>query len=166
MAMKVGTLLVGGAIGGAVAYLFDPDSGRGRRARLRDQAMSGIRKARQRAETKRRYVKNVARGRMSELVSPGPDNREPDDTTLADRIRSEVFGAPDVPDDRIALTVVDGMAELRGQLDAQQDAERIAERVAAVPGVQGVRNLLRVHGQAPPNKEEALRASETAKRRT
>jgi osmotically-inducible protein OsmY len=163
--MKVGTLIVGGAIGAALAYLFDPDSGRGRRVRLRDQAMSEVRKARERADAKKRYVSNVARGRVSELVSPGPDNRQPDDATLSERIRSEVFGAPDVADDRIALTVVDGVAELRGELDAREDVELIADRVAAVPGVTGVRNLLRVHGQAAPNKKDALRASDEAKRR-
>jgi osmotically-inducible protein OsmY len=163
--MKVGTLVVGAAIGAALAYLLDPDSGRGRRARLRDQAMSEVRKARERGQAKRRYMSNAARGRMSELVSPGPDNRDPDDATLVDRIRSQVFGSPDLPDDRIALTVVDGVAELRGELDAPEEVHRLVERVAAVPGVRSVRNLLRVHGEAPPNKEDAMRASEAAKRR-
>jgi osmotically-inducible protein OsmY len=163
--MKVGTLVVGAAIGAALAYLLDPDSGRGRRARLRDQTMSEARKARERGQAKRRYMSNAARGRMSELVSPGPDNRDPDDATLVDRIRSQVFGSPDLPDDRIALTVVDGVAELRGELDAPEEVHRLVERVAAVPGVRSVRNLLRVHGEAPPNKEDAMRASEAAKRR-
>jgi osmotically-inducible protein OsmY len=165
ISMKVGTLVIGGAIGAALAYLFDPDSGRGRRARLRDQTMSEVRKARGRGEAKQRYLSNVARGRMSELVSPGPDNRDADDATLGDRIRSQVFGSPQVPDDRIALTVVDGIAELRGELDAPDDILRLGERVGAVSGVRSVRNLLRVHGDAPPNKEDAMRASETAKRR-
>ena len=163
--MRIGTLVVGGAIGAALAYLFDPASGRGRRARLRDQAMSEMRKARERADARQRYVSNVARGRMSELASPGPDNREPDDATLVDRIRSEVFGAPDVADDRIALTVVDGTAELRGELDTADDIERVASRVAATPGVRDVVNLMHVHGTPSPNKEDALRASESAKRR-
>jgi osmotically-inducible protein OsmY len=163
--MKVGTLVVGAVIGAALAYLLDPDSGRGRRARLRDQTMSEVRKARERGQAKRRYMSNAARGRMSELVSPGPDNRDPDDATLVDRIRSQVFGSPDLPDDRIALTVVDGVAELRGELDAPEEVHRLVERVAAVPGVRSVRNLLRVHGEAPPNKEDAMRASEAAKRR-
>jgi hypothetical protein len=60
---------------------------------------------------------------------------------------------------------VDGVAELRGELDAPEEVHRLVERVAAVPGVRSVRNLLRVHGEAPPNKEDAMRASEAAKRR-
>ena len=163
--MKMRTLVVGGAIGAAIEYYLDPVSGRGRRSQLRDQALSQVRKARERGDAKRRYASNVARGRISELVTPGPDNREPDDATLADRIRSEVFGAPDVADDRIALTVVDGVAELRGELDTAEDIERVAGRVASTPGVRDVVNLMHVHGTPSPNKEDALRASESAKRR-
>ena len=163
--MKIRTLVVGAAIGAALEYYLDPVAGRGRRTRLRDQATSKMRKARERAEAKRRYASNVRSGRMAELASPGPDNLEPDDTTLADRIRSEVFGAPDVPDDRIALTVVEGVAELRGELDASEDIERVADRVSAVPGVRGVVNMMHVHGTPAPNKEEALRASRDAERR-
>jgi osmotically-inducible protein OsmY len=164
--MKIGTLVVGGAIGAALAYYLDPVAGRGRRIRLRDQAMSKVRTARDRADAQRRYTTNAARGRMSERLSPGPDNREPDDRTLADRIRSEVFGAPDIADDRIALTVVEGVAELRGELDATQDVALLADRVSAVPGVRGVVNMMHVHGTPAPNKEDALRASEAAERRT
>jgi osmotically-inducible protein OsmY len=127
--------------------------------------MSEIRQTRERADAKRRHLSNVAKGAMSELQSPGPDNLEPDDTTVAERIRSEVFGAADVPKDRIALTVVDGVAELRGELDSDEEIRMIGERVSFVPGVRDVRNLMRKHGSTPPNKKDALDASAEAKRR-
>ena len=163
--MKLRTLFIGGAIGAAIAYFFDPELGRGRRARLRDQGLSEVRKARERAEAKGRHMSNVARGTMSEMASPGPDDIEPDDGTVTQRIQSEVFGSPDVPKDRIALSVVDGVAELRGELDAQEEIDALFIRVSAVPGVRGVRNFLRVHGSDAPNKKAALRASDAKHRR-
>lgn len=163
--MRIRTLVLGGLIGAAIAYLFDPVSGAGRRARLRDQTMSELRKTRERTDAKTRHLSNVARGAMSELVRPGPDELDPDDATVAQRIHSEVFGAADVPKDRIALTVVDGIAELRGELDADEEVRGIAERVGRVAGVREVRNLMRTHGAAAPNKKESLQASDEAKRR-
>jgi osmotically-inducible protein OsmY len=163
--MKLRSFVIGGVVGAAIAYLFDPVSGRGRRTRLRDQATSEMRRTRERAEAKKRHLSNIARGTVSELSSPGPDNREPDDATLAQRIQSEVFGSADVPKDRIALTVVDGVAELRGELDAQEDVDALFIRVSAVPGVRSVRNLMRVHGADAPNKQDAIRASDDAERR-
>ena len=163
--MRTRTFLVGGLVGAAIAYLYDPVSGAGRRARLRDQTLSEARQVRERADAKRRHLSNVAKGAMSEFASPGPDDREPDDATIAERIRSEVFGAADVPKDRIALTVVDGVAELRGELDAEEEVRRVGERASFVPGVREVRNLMRTHGSTAPNKSDALEASDEAKKR-
>jgi osmotically-inducible protein OsmY len=161
--MRIRTLVVGGLIGAAVAYLLDPVSGRGRRTRLRDRGLAESRRLRERADAKKRHLSNVTRGAMSELSAPGPDERDPDDTTIAQRIQSEVFGSADVPKDRIALTVADGVAELRGELDAQEDIDALFIRVSAVPGVRDVRNHLRVFGAPAPNKEESLKASRASK---
>jgi osmotically-inducible protein OsmY len=163
--MRVRTLFLGGLIGAAIAYLYDPVSGAGRRASLRDRTLSELRTTRERAEGKSRHLSNLAKGAMSELASPGPDDLAPDDTKIAGRIRSEVFGAADVPKDRIALTVVDGVAELRGELDSDEEIRAIGERVSYVPGVREVRNLMRAHGSAAPNKKDALEASDEAKKR-
>ena len=163
--MRVRTFLMGGLIGATIAYFYDPVSGVGRRARLRDQTLSELRTTRERAEAKTRHLSNVAKGAVSELASPGPDAWGPDDTQLAQRIQSEVFGAADVPKDRIALTVVDGVAELRGELDSDEEIRVIGERVSKVPAVREVRNMMRTHGSAAPNKKDALDASNEAKRR-
>lgn len=163
--MRIRTLVTGGLIGAAIAYLYDPVSGRGRRAQLRDRGLAETRRIRERTDAKKRHLANVTRGAMSEMASPGPDDREPDDTKVAQRIQSEVFGSPEVPKDRIALNVVDGVAELRGELDAQEDIDALSIRVSAVPGVRSVRNHLRVHGAPAPNKKEALRASDEAEHR-
>lgn len=155
--MHIGSFFVGGLTGAAIAYLFDPVSGRGRRTRLRDQGMSRTRTAIGNVEGRGRYYANVAEGRMTEMVTPGPDNRTPDDTTLTQRIRSEVFGSADVPKDRITLDVVNGVATLRGELDRQTQIDDVATRVSQVPGVRDVEVLIHLPGQVAPNKESALR---------
>ncbi len=163
--MRIRSLVLGGLIGAAIAYLYDPVSGAGRRARLRDQTLSELRTTRERAEAKKRHLSNLAQGAMSEFRSPGPDDAYPDDAKIARRIQSQVFGAADVPKDRIALTVVDGVAELRGELDSEDEVSAIGERVSFVGGVREVRNLMRAHGSAAPNKKDALDASDEAKKR-
>jgi gas vesicle protein len=84
--MRIRTLVAGGLIGAAIAYLFDPVSGRGRRAQLRDRGLAETRRMRERAEAKKRHLSNVTHGAMSEMSSPGPDDRHPDDTKISQRI--------------------------------------------------------------------------------
>jgi osmotically-inducible protein OsmY len=157
--MRIRTLVFGGLVGAAIAYFFDPVSGRGRRTRARDQLLSRTRRQVAEAERKTRYFANVAQGRIAERISPGPDNRMPDDATLAQRIQSEVFGAADVPKDRLSLDVVDGVATLRGELDTQEAIDALALRVARIPGVRDVEVLVHLPGRAAPNKQAAIDAS-------
>lgn len=160
--MRVRTLLLGGLIGAAIAYFSDPVSGRGRRTRLRDQAMARARDARRRSGSRARYTLHATRGKLAEMASPGPDTPFVDDATLTQRIRSAVFGRADVADDRISLDVADGVATLRGELDAQDEIDALARRVRAVAGVRDVVSLMHLPGSPAPNKEDALEASQGA----
>ena len=156
--MRVRTFLFGAAVGAAVAYLADPVTGRGRRTRLRDQAMAQIRDARERAERRARYARNVAEGRRAEMRSPGPDDANPDDGKLEARIRSTVFGDPGIPGS-LTLELTDGVVTLRGEVDTPEALE-------TVPGVLGVEAYLHLPGQEPPNKASAIEASRRAARTT
>jgi hypothetical protein len=160
--MKIRTLVFGGAVGAAIAYFFDPAAGRGRRARFRDRFLSRARREAVEAGRRARHLTNRAQGAIAERVSPGPDNREPDDVTLAQRIHSTVLGAVDVPKDRLSLEVVDGVVTVRGELDSAETIADVLRRIEAVPGVRGAVDLLHLPGRPSPNKEEAIRASETA----
>jgi len=91
-----------------------------------------------------------------------PDNSNPDDNTLRDRIESEAFNHHTAPKGEYNLNVVDGIAVLRGQLDSEEDIQRLIELVAAVPDVQGVESFLHTPGTPAPNKEAAIEASEQA----
>jgi hypothetical protein len=161
--VRIRTLLLGGLIGGAIAYLYDPVSGRGSSSGPPRSGLAETRKLRERVGAKQRHISNLAHGTIQGMTTSRIEYTY--DATLPQRIQSEVFGSADVPKDRIALNVAGGVAELRGELDAQEDIDALFVRVSAVPGVRSVRNHLRVHGADAPNKEEALRASEEAERR-
>ena len=99
--MRIRTLILGGMIGGAIAYLYDPVSGRGRRAQLRDRGLAETRKLRERAEAKQRHLSNLARGTIDGMTTSRIEDT--DDATLTQRIQSEVFGSADVPKEEEAL---------------------------------------------------------------
>jgi hypothetical protein len=65
----------------------------------------------------------------------------PDDATLLDRVRSELFRDPDLPKGDINLAAANGVVELRGRVEPAL-IEDIGTRVAAVEGVVRVENLL------------------------
>ncbi|MFL6210764.1 MAG: hypothetical protein ACJ74W_18075 [Pyrinomonadaceae bacterium] len=63
---SVGALLGGMAAGAALMYLFDPDRGRGRRARLSDQTASKLNRFGDAACAQTRHLRNRAQGLMHE----------------------------------------------------------------------------------------------------
>jgi osmotically-inducible protein OsmY len=103
---------------------------------------------------------------IAESILAGPDDAEPDDGKLEQRIRSKVFGSSDLRTDLITLEVVEGAVALRGQVGTRVQADELSRRVAAVPGVQRVEVLLHLPGEPAPNKETALRASHDAESTT
>jgi osmotically-inducible protein OsmY len=172
--MKLRTLFIGGAAAAAARYLFDPEQGAARRARLKDQAMSRVADLGGRAKGS---ASGVAQGavqqmkeRATELKSSATsatstivvEDIEIDDQQLHDRVQTEVLGRPDVPKDRIVVNVEDGIVVLRGELDAQGQIDDVLQKVGAVSGVRAIDSLLHVHGTPAPNKREALEASDRA----
>src|SRR5436189_1550239 len=73
---------------GAAAYLFDPQSGRRRRAELRDRSLHTKRRARELLDAAGRDLVHRARGRLAEGVGRFED--DPDDATLVARVRSQL----------------------------------------------------------------------------
>jgi osmotically-inducible protein OsmY len=163
--MRIGSMIKGGLVGAAVAYLFDPVSGNGRRARLRDQIGASVRRAQDRADKLSRHTSNVIEGTKADLAG-GDGDRSMDDATVADRIRSEVLGRPGLDAGGLVVDVHDGVAHLRGEM---RDEARITEVVAMTRGVAGVRdveNLIHVPGTPAPNKQAARSTSRSTSTRT
>ncbi len=77
-ANNIGLLLGGVGLGALLMYLFDPDRGRGRRARLGDQLSSEVNRLGEAAEAKARHLRNRAQGVMHEAGSllPGGESAE------------------------------------------------------------------------------------------
>lgn len=157
--MHLRAFVKGAAVGAAAAYLLDPDAGRGRRSRLRDQAGALVRRGQDRADELSRHASNVIEGKLHELAGTGDIDRAMDDTTVADRIRSEVLGRRDLAAGEVVVNVEDGVAYLRGEAPIAGTIEEIVDRTKAVSGVRAVENLLHQPGTPAPNKRAARSAA-------
>ena len=147
--------------GAAIAYLWDPENGRSRRVRLKDQLGGRARDLRGAAEQKARYVQSSAEGKLQAATSP--INPEPeDDRTLVDKVKSEVLGAPEFANHQVVVDAVNGVVTLRGELPDAGVAKKLVSQVEKVRGVSSVENLLHQPGEAPPNKEPSLNAPGSA----
>lgn len=91
-----------------------------------------------------------------------PDNPNPDDNTLRDRVESELFREPGVEKGRLNVMVVDGVVDLRGELDTQQQIDSLVAQARAIEHVRDVRSYLHLPNTDAPNKESAIEASDTA----
>jgi osmotically-inducible protein OsmY len=132
------TLLSGVAIGAAAAHFLDPQSGRRRRHQMRDQASQAADKAKGAVAT----------------ATPSPTRVEDvDDVTLARKVETEIFRAPDAPKGDVSVDVQAGVASLRGEVADEQWITRLGEEAEKVDGIQGVNNLLHPPGTPSPAAE-------------
>lgn len=146
-----------GALAGAiVAYLFDPERGKSRRAMLTQWSGARLRQGSRSLGQLTRYSSNAAGTLPQRMVSLRSGQRStPDDVTLKDRIESEVFRDPEMPKGEINFDVSNGIVTIRGAVDNAFRIATIEKAVFKVPGVSGVENLLHVTGTPAPNKAEA-----------
>jgi osmotically-inducible protein OsmY len=117
-----------GAFGAALAYFFDPDNGRKRRKEAIKKAAKGLGQA----------------GRKAQAVGP---RAQPDDPTLADKVKSEIFRDADVAKEQVNVSVEDGVVYLRGELEEPDLIEDLEAQARQVQGVRGVENLLHASGK-------------------
>ena len=145
-------------VGALLSYLWDPDRGRARRARLRDQSSAAVRQQRRRltrAWTRRlRRMEGRLRGQWHRIPHfPGHDL--PDDITLVEKIRSEVLGQPRFHGLPINVDSFDGVVHLRGELSEQARIEDSWPRPLASAGVRSVESFLHLPNQMAANKQDA-----------
>jgi osmotically-inducible protein OsmY len=76
-----------------------------------------------------------------------------DDTTLARKVETEIFRAPDVPKGDIVVSAAFGRITLRGSVADAALASRLAAEAAQVPGVQSVENLLHAPAEEAPTSQ-------------
>ena len=139
------------AFGAAIAYLFDPTSGRRRRALARDQAGALVRRAHRRIGRLERHAEAEAYG-VSQRIQHSFDEpgATPDDVTLAQKVQSEIFRDPEVPKGKINVNAENGTVVLRGEVDSPDLIRDLEKRTRKVQGVEEVENLLHLPGATAP----------------
>jgi hypothetical protein len=119
------------AFGALLAYFFDPQSGRRRRA-LALERIPALRGASQ---------------KPTAMPEEGP---QPDDATLARKVETEIFRDSDIPKGQINVDAENGKVVLRGEVEQPELIKDLEQRTKKVQGVQEVENLLHVPGAAAP----------------
>jgi osmotically-inducible protein OsmY len=127
-------------VGAAIAYLWDPVSGRSRRARLGDQMAAEVRDAANAIQKKARYQAGRAKGVVYETLTTEEPPR--DDGDLLQKVRSEAVGRIPGSVDHVDVRVEDGVVYLLGESTDTAREHELVERVRNVTGVREVRNEL------------------------
>jgi hypothetical protein len=125
------------AAGAAAMYYLDPQTGRRRRALVRDKSAAVGHDVKEAARTKTRRAFAHARGAAARTRAQVA-NEFVDDDILRDRVRSRLGHLVDAP---IDVEVLDGRVVLIGNLTARGFDELISD-ISAVPGVQHVESRL------------------------
>lgn len=146
-------LALAALIGAALAYLFDPQSGRRRRATLRDRSAALLRRGTRQAAHAGRGVAAEAYGVSQKVRHLREEPKEYDDVTLAQKVQSEIFRDPAIPKGQINVNAEDGIVVLRGEVDRPELMEELVERTRKVQGVRDVQNLLHLQGSPVPANE-------------
>jgi osmotically-inducible protein OsmY len=143
--------VLAGAIGAAIAYLFDPDSGRRRRKILTDKAGKFARQGGRRAQGAAAQAGGM---KLKATHLKEQEKPQPDDVTLARKVETEIFRDADVPKGKINVNVEDGIVYLRGELEQPDLIQDLESQARKVQGVRDVENLLHAPGQEAPAKAD------------
>jgi osmotically-inducible protein OsmY len=73
-----------------------------------------------------------------------------DDVTLARKVETEIFRAPDAPKGDVSVDVQAGVANLRGVVADDAWITKLADDAKKVDGIKGVNNLLHRPGTPAP----------------
>jgi osmotically-inducible protein OsmY len=160
---SVFTFALGAAAGAAAAHFLDPDSGRRRRNQMRDQAMAQATTAASAVQTQAQHAAGVAKGAASTVTPSGTRLEEPDDVTLARKVETHIFRAPDAPKGTVSVDVQAGVAYLRGEVPDRYWIDRLGTSTGKVEGITGVKNLLHAPGTPAPPAEPRFLASQQFK---
>lgn len=141
----------------AAAYFFDPENGRARRSRARDQAGAKLRRRQADAERLARHEANLAAGDAARAQGAGVP-RPTDDVEVVQVVK-QTLSAVDAETTDVTVESVDRIVTLRGQVPSREARERIEKAVSETPGVVEVQSFLHTPGTPAPNKAASLRAS-------
>jgi osmotically-inducible protein OsmY len=139
------------AAGAAIAYFFDPQNGRRRRALARDRSAGLTRRTLRRLGRAQHHAQAEAYGLSQKAQhlreEPKPT---PDDATLAHKVETEIFRDPHVPKGQINVNAENGTVVLRGEVKTPDLIRDLEDRARKVQGVENVENLLHLPEPTAP----------------
>ena len=138
------------ALGAALTYFFDPESGRRRRALVRDRTLGFFRQRRRQASRLGTAASAHAYGVKQKATHLREEPKEFDDQTLKAKVETEVFRPEDAPKGQVNVNVENGVVYLRGQVDRPEIVNDLETKVRKVQGVRDVENLLHLPGTEAP----------------
>ncbi len=133
------------ALGAGLMALLDPQSGKRRRAVLRDRSARAARKLGETAGKKWRDLANRGTGAVAKVQRLRKDEEVVTDDVLQERVRAKV-GHLVSNSSSIEVTAQNGMVMLTGPVLAEE-VDRLLYGVRSVRGVAGVENQLEIHTQ-------------------
>jgi osmotically-inducible protein OsmY len=140
-------------LGALLAYFFDPDSGRRRRALARDRIPALFRHGSERVEETAKSVSSEAKATKAKVAHrKEAEKPQPDDVTLARKVETEIFRDVDVPKGQVNVNAENGKVVLRGEVDKPALIKDLEKRTKNVQGVVEVENLLHTPGTPAPAK--------------
>lgn len=98
---------------------------------------------------------------LAQRLRPGRPKPEMDDATLKAKVESTVFRDAGAPKDKVTVTVVDGIVELRGEVKRPEDVRALEARTRAIPEVRDVQSLLHLR-RTPARRQTTSRAKPAA----
>ena len=136
------------AFGALLAYFFDPQNGRRRRALAGPDpaSSSSVPQGRESRDSDRHRRGSAAKQKATHLKEE--EKPQPDDVTLARKVETEIFRDSDIPKGRINVNAENGKVVLRGEVEQPELIKDLEKRTKKVQGVQEVENLLHVPGSA------------------
>jgi hypothetical protein len=143
----------------ALAYVFDPDRGRSRRVKIKDQVAGKTRRAARKAERAARFAAAEVEGKKQRLAHLDQGERTYDDATLANKVRSEVVGGEPFSGYGIKVMAENGTVILNGEVGTPDEINEIERKVAKLPGVWEVKNNLHLPKTEAPNKAGATKGN-------
>jgi osmotically-inducible protein OsmY len=130
-------------LGALIAYFFDPQSGRSRRAEARQRVPAVFRRTTAKAGQAGRAASSQATAVKAKAAHrKEAEKPQPDDVTLARKVETEIFRDAEVPKGKINVNAENGKVVLRGEVDEPSLIEDLEQRTKKVQGVREVENLL------------------------
>ena len=147
---KLITFIFGAGFGAALVYFLDNPN---KRAEARDKAVKYAREGTGTVQSAAQTATSQAQGVAARVqhAAGGGDSAPDDDVTLTRKVESEIFRDADAPKGAVNVQAVNGVVELRGQLEDRAMIEALEAKARKVSGVREVRNMLHLPGETPVN---------------